>query len=300
MGLLSGIKKTLFGGSSHEKNIKLQTKQQESAFKDILKRLDAKDFAKAYETMLKLPKDDIKAFSQGIESFIKPSEKQMMKTFDAGVVKPTLNLFNKQVVPGIQERFIGNNLGYSSAMNQALANAAADVSTQIGAQLPGFMQQQQANKLQALNMIPGARSNFYSPMMNALSGYGGLLSEQTFQPVISQQSGLAGPLIGAGGALGAASIMAPAMAAASSKEVKENIQDYDKGLEEIKKMEVKSYDYKDGFGDKNRIGIIAEDAPSEVRTTVEGINAVDLYGLVSLLINSVKELNNKVERLEAR
>lgn len=298
---MGGVKRAMVGGTTHEKNVELQNKYQKEALKNILRGL-GNDPKRAYKELLKIPKEDMKAFSKGLQQFIEPSTQDMMQSFETGVVNPTLDVFQKQVVPGIQERFVGENLGYSSALNNALANAASDVSTQIGSQLPSFLAQQQSNKLSALGLIPGARSQFLSPMTNALSGYGGLLGEQTFQPVISQQSGLGGPLITAAGLIGAAKLGGTAglATAASSRDVKENIKDYDKGLEEINKIEVKSYDYKDGYGDKNRIGIIAEDAPKEIQTTLNGINAVDLYGIVSLLVNSVKELSSKVERLEAK
>ena len=321
--------RTLSGGAKQHKNADLQNKYQKEGMKGIFKNLNPKDFAEIYKQMSSLPKEDMKAFTKGmegflntnekayskpfmkgIEGFLNPSEREMRKSFETGVVNPTMDIFNKQVIPGIQERFVGENLGSSSAMNQALSNAATDVSTQIGSQLPSFLQNQQQNRLaamgmlpgmisqgqnnrlQALNMIPGARSNFMGPMQNALASYQNLLGETTFQPVISQSSGIMAP------AVQGAATAATAAAMRSSKDVKENIKDYTEGLSAIDKMEVKSYDYIDG--EKNRLGIIAEDAPPEIRTKLDGINAVDLYGMMSLMVNAIKELSGRLELLEAK
>ena len=46
------------------------------------------------------------------------------------------------------------------------------------------------------------------------------------------------------------------------------------------------------------MGVIAEKVPEEIQGEIKGVKAVDLYGLVGLLINAVKELNQKVEHLE--
>jgi len=111
-------------------------------------------------------------------------------------------------------------------------------------------------------------------------------------PIIQQKEGLAGPLIGAAGQAGAAMM--------SSKHVKENIKEYDQGLDLINKMEVKQYDYKKPYGGKGKVGLIAEESPEVVQTDVNGILGVDLYSLLSISINAIKELSAKVEALEAK
>ena len=182
--------------------------------------------------------------------------------------------YNQKIVPGIQQRFVDANAGSSSALNQALGQSAADLGTMLGGQYMNFFNQQQANTL------------------SALSGLGGLAGQQTFTPMISQNQGILGPLINAGGQIGAAAVM-------SSEKVKENIREYNKGLDVLKDLDVKIYDYKEEVGGgKDRVGVIAEKVPSEIQREVDGIKAVDLYGLIGLLINSVKELNERIVQLE--
>ena len=167
------------------------------------------------------------------------------------------------------------NAGSSSALNNALAQSAADLSTSIGSQFGQFMQGQQQNQL-------GALSQFLPLMLN-----------QTFSPLISKQEGLAGPIIEALGRIGAGA------ASHSSRTVKENIREYSKALDDIKKLEVKQYDYIEEVGGlKDRVGVIAEDIPEELTLVKNGHLHVDLYGLIGLLINSVKELLERVQTLE--
>ena len=87
-------------------------------------------------------------------------------------------------MPSIQQRFVDANAGSSSALNQALAQSAQDLGTSLGSQYMNFYNQNQANQLAAL------------------SGLGGLAGQRTFQPVISQQQGILGSLLGGLGALG--------------------------------------------------------------------------------------------------
>lgn len=195
--------------------------------------------------------------------------------FQQSYIDPAMQALQQQIAPAIQQRFADANAGSSSALNQALSQSATDLSTALGSQFGQFQQQQQTNQL------------------SALSGLGGLAGMSTFQPVLSQQQGLAGPLLQAGGQAGAAAIMA------SSRDIKENIKPYKKGLEAIKELEVKMYDYiEDVGGQKDKVGLIAEDVPKELTATKDEILHVDLYGLIGLLINSVQQLNDKIEQLE--
>lgn len=211
---------------------------------------------------------------QAYQQFLQPYDPQQYEdVFQKSVVDPTMQVYNQQVVPGIQQRFVDANAGSSSALNQALGQSANDLGTMLGGQYLDFFKQQQANQL------------------SALSGIGGLAGQQTFTPLISQKQGILGPLIGAAGTVGAAAL--------SSEKVKENIRDYGKGLDVIKDLEVKIYDYIESVGGaKNKVGVMAEKVPSEIQGEIEGVKAVDLYGLIGLLINSVKELNERIVQLE--
>lgn len=111
-----------------------------------------------------------------------------MAAFQKGVVDPTLQTYNQQVVPGIQQRFVDANASSSSALNQALAQSAGDLSTSLGSQYLQYQQGQQQNTL------------------NALAQLGGLAGQRSFEPIVSQQQGILGPLIGGLGMLGAGSL----------------------------------------------------------------------------------------------
>lgn len=212
---------------------------------------------------------------QAYSQFLQPYNPQQYENlFQKSVVDPTMQTYNQQIIPGIQQHFVDANASSSSALNQALTQSATDLGTMLGSQQLDFFKQQQANQL------------------SALSGLGGLAGQQTFTPLISQKQGILGPLIGAAGKIGAAAML-------SSEKVKENIRDYEKGLDVIKDLEVKIYDYIEGVGGaKNKVGIIAETVPQEIQGEIQGIKTVDLYGLVGLLINSVKEMHKRIVHLE--
>lgn len=249
--------KTMTGGSTHEKNIDLLTPDQKKFLSGILGSSGIRDSAK-----------------QSYKDFLQPYDPQQYQdVFQKSVVDPTMQTYNQQIVPGIQQRFVDANAGSSSALNQALGQSANDLGTMLGGQYLDFFKQQQANQL------------------SALSGIGGLAGQQTFTPMISQKQGILGPLIGAAGTIGAAAV--------SSEKVKENVRDYKKGLDVIKNLEVKIYDYIESVGGaKDKVGVMAEKVPSEIQGEIQGIKAVDLYGLIGLLINSVKELNERIVHLE--
>ena len=254
--------KTMMGGSTHEKNISMLTPEQQQLYSSTLTGLGPQ-------------------FQQGFGNFMQPqSQEDMDALFQKSYVDPAMQTFEQRTIPGIQQAFSDANAGSSSALNQALAQGASDLSTSMGSQYGNFQQNQQQMQLQALmQFLP-------------------LLTNQTFSPLIQQKQGLAGPLIGAAGQIGQGAMTA---AAASSRDVKENIKDYEKGLNEISKMNVKQYDYiKELGGEKDRVGLIAEDMPKELTAVKDGILHADLYGLLGLLINSVKQLNVKMEQLEAR
>jgi len=194
--------------------------------------------------------------------------------------------FEQKVLPSIQQRYVDANAGSSSALNQALSQGATDLTTGIAQQYGQFHQQQQANSL------------------NALQGLGGLSTQQTFQPMINQSQGLAGSAIEAGGniAAGAAQnpkIMAAITAMLSSEKVKENVKPFNKiGLKELKDFKVKQYDYiEEVGGQKDKIGLIAEELPQELTVEKDGILHVDLYALMSVMINAIQGIDMKLDEL---
>lgn len=214
-------------------------------------------------------------FSSTLGGIMAPgSAEEMQNLFQQTYVAPAMQAMEQQIMPAIQQRFADAGAGSSSALNQALSQSAKDLSTSLGSQYGQFLQNQQAQQLQAAGL--------FSP----------LLASQTFSPMISKQSGILGPLIQAGGQIGSAFAM-------SSKVVKENIREYEKGMKELEKLEVKQYDYiQEVGGSKDRVGLIAEDLPKELTAEKDGILHVDLYGLMGLLINSVKNINERLAYLE--
>jgi len=211
------------------------------------------------------------------QQFLQPMDKgQMDDIFQQAYVDPAMQSYEQQVLPAIQQRFTDANAGSSSALNQALGQSAKDLSTSLGSQYGQFFQNQQGMQQNALNQ--------FLPLMTG----------QTFSPLISQSSGILGPLVGAAG-------QAAGAYAASSKTVKENVKDYKKGLDAIKDLEVKQYDYiEDVGGEKDKVGLMAEDVPEELTADRDGILHVDLYGVMGLMINAIKELNEKIVQLEAK
>lgn len=110
----------------------------------------------------------------------------------------------------------------------------------------------------------------------------------------------AGAQMGMVGQLGSAAIGAgSSMAMMSSEKAKENILKFERGYEIIKGLNVKTYDYKEGFGPKNCIGLIAEETPEPIRIRKEdGFDMVDMYSLLSASVSAIQSLQKKVEILE--
>ena len=86
--------------------------------------------------------------------------------------------------------------------------------------------------------------------------------------------------------------------------LKKNIQPLTYGLKEVLNLQPVSYDWKDNSG-KNKIGLIAQDVRKIIPQVVVGDEAKENIGmnyaeLVPVLINSIKELNKRVEELEAQ
>lgn len=116
---------------------------------------------------------------------------KLMDFYQKGLVNPSIQTYQEQILPSIQERFIDANAGSSSALNQALAKSATDLNSGLSGQLAGLLyqgqQQSSQNQLGALNQI--------------LS----LLGQRTYEPIVQgPQTGLLKDVIGGGAQLGAA------------------------------------------------------------------------------------------------
>lgn len=206
--------------------------------------------------------------------------------FQQGVVEPAMRDYTESILPALEQRYGDINAGSSSALNQALARSSEDLTNMLAGQRIGYQGQQQQLRQQA-------QSTALQQIMN-------LMGQKAYQPIVQGPSeGLVKPLIGAGGQLGSAAILASAI---SSKLAKENIRDYEKSLEVLDKVKVKQYDYKIDVpgGTKDRVGLIAEDLPPEITNVEDGYLHVDIYGLVSILVNCVKDLNENVNQIKKK
>jgi len=251
--------KTFTGGSQHVGNLQMQTPEQQQFLSAVLGGIGPQA-------------------AQSYQQFLQPYQPEQFEgLFQQAFIDPAMLTYEQQVLPAIQQRFENLGAGSSSALNQALAQSATDLSTMLGSQMGQFYQQQQANQLGALGQL------------------GGLTGQRTFDPMIQQRQGLLGPLLGAAGQIGGAYMM-------SSEHVKENVKSYTHGLDYVKDLEVKQYDYKPGYQPHNRdrVGFIAEDVPEELQLKEQDILGVDLYGLLAVAINAIKQLTTRVEELEAK
>jgi len=107
--------------------------------------------------------------------------------FQKSFVDPSTQMLQRQIVPALKEAYLGEESG-SSALNQALAQSATDLSTALGSQLMNQYNIGQQRQIGALGTL------------------GGLAGQKTFEPMIQQQQGILGPLIGALGQAGAAGL----------------------------------------------------------------------------------------------
>jgi len=234
---------------------------------------------------------------------------RVSQNFDDYIGNPQRDNFQQQTIPGIAERYAGVGGARSGASQLAMTGAANDFERNLGAQKSNTMltaeQQKEQIRNQAIQQALGLAQAPGQQNMSAIDRYTQLMNQgfnKQFEVGIDPGSeGLWPSIIEAtGNVLGGAA--AGGAAAASSRNIKENIKEYDKGLEAIEKMSVKQYDYKEEFikDSKDKVGLIAEELPEEIQEKVNGILHVDLYGLLAITINAVKELSEKVKKLEEK
>lgn len=86
----------------------------------------------------------------------------------------------------------------------------------------------------------------------------------------------------------------------SDERLKENIQDAEEGLEEVKAMRPVSFNYKDGAQDRR--GLIAQELeqvlPQAVKSGEQGYKAVSYNTIIPVLIKAIQELEARVAELE--
>jgi len=262
LGMLS--KEQLFGGDAKEVGTaNLMTKEQQKLLKGALGSVGG-DFGNVLLELLQ---------GGGTSGAFEDQ-------FQKGVVDPTMQTYNQDILPALEQRYADIGAGSSSALNQALVRSSDDLTNLLAGQRIGYQGQQQATRQNAQN--------------SALQAIMSLMGQKSFQPIVQGPTeGLIKPLIGAAGQVGAGAMM-------SSEKVKENIRDYKKSLDVIDNIDVKQYDYivEVPGKQKDRVGLIAEDLPCELTADVNGVLGVDLYGLVSILVNCVKDLSANVKEMK--
>ena len=153
--------KTLMGSTTQEGTINLLTPEQQSYLSSAM---------------------------GGLEQMGQPmSPEQFQEMFQQSFVRPATQTLQRQIIPALKESYLGEETG-SSALNQALAQSATDLSTALGSQLMSQYNIGQQRQLGALGAL------------------GGLAGQRTFEPLIQQRMGILGPLLGALGQTGAAGL----------------------------------------------------------------------------------------------
>jgi len=86
---------------------------------------------------------------------------------------------------------------------------------------------------------------------------------------------------------------------ASDSNLKKNIETYPNSLDKILKCRGVLYEYKDNL--KKNIGVIAQEIeeiiPEIVETTSNGFKNVNYIGFIGVIIEAIKELNNKIDNI---
>ena len=212
--------------------------------------------------------------------------------FQQGVVAPAMQMYQQDILPQLEQRYADVGGGSSSALNQALVKSSEDLTNILAGQRMGYQGQQQQYGLQQQGMRQQAQQSALQQVMN-------MMGQRAYQPIVQGPTeGLIKPLIGGAAQGGSAAIMSSVMA--SSRMVKENVRDYDKSLEVLDSMKVRQYDYTIQVPgeQKDRVGLIAEELPCEITAVQDGVLSVDLYGLVSILVNCVKDLNANIKQMQ--
>ena len=119
-----------------------------------------------------------------LSQFLQPyDEEQFQGLFQKAFIDPAMMSYQRDVIPGIKESMISQNLGSSGSLNQALAASAQDLSTGLGKEMGGFYGQQQAGGINALSIL--------SNMLNSKQSY----------PLVQQNPSMMSQWIGLLGAM---------------------------------------------------------------------------------------------------
>lgn len=79
------------------------------------------------------------------------------QAFQEGVSKPALKMFQDEILPQIQEKFIAGNQVLGSGMRRAQLKAGTDLQSKLAQLMYEAQQNQQKNKLAGINSILGTK-----------------------------------------------------------------------------------------------------------------------------------------------
>lgn len=199
-------------------------------------------------------------------------------------------------------------LGQGRGMDVNVAGQNAGFQQQAGLQNAGFQQQtglanagfqQGANQANA-GFQQGNQQLNSQNFMGLLGQLGNMDANQLqAQGAASQNKGMMGPLLSAGGQVGAAMM--------SDERLKTNVSDADREIDDmLDKLKPKSWDYKDQKHGAGRwTGVMAQDAESSeagrrfVREEVDG-KALDINKTLSATLAATARLNARLRELEQR
>jgi len=127
--------------------------------------------------------------SQTYGQFLQPYDsEQFNNLFQKSFIDPAMMNYEQQVLPAIYQSFGDVNAGSSSALNQALASSAKDLSATLGSQIGGYLQ------------------NYRQQQLGALGQLGGLAGQRTLEPIVQAGYNPIGDIIGSVSTLGASAL----------------------------------------------------------------------------------------------
>ena len=217
---------------------------------------------------------------QAYGQLLQPYDPQQFQSlFQQAFIDPAMMNYEQQVLPSIYQSFGDANAGSSSALNQALAASARDLSTGLGQQMGNFYQNYQQQQLGALGQV------------------GGLAGTRILDPIVQQGYNPMGDLIGAGGQIGASAL--PYIL--SDRNYKENIREFEKdALNDVESMNFYRYRYKPEVGiEGEKVGLMAQDLPEDYIKGSGDEWMVDHYALTTTALKAIQQLSAKVKELES-
>lgn len=180
-----------------------------------------------------------------------------------------------------------------------LLNPLAAMGGQGGVTATGGGGFQGLNSLAGMGQFMGGA---FGPASSQYGVTGGLIGPPTQAAALGQGGALAGiGNLGAGAIGGIGKIGAGLLGFLSDIRFKENIVPIKNSLEKVRRLDGKTYNYTE-YPEISRGGIIAQDLEKvlpEGVVDIQGVKFIRLDAIMGLLVNAVKELDEKVERISA-